>query len=85
MRSPAASPGAVQQQGAPTLEISRNIQQVAMGTAAVTQRITTVSGAMAQVGEGAGQVARATQDLSRDTRGLDRQVEAFLATIRADG
>nr|WP_246463112.1 methyl-accepting chemotaxis protein [Nitrospirillum iridis] len=77
--------GAVQQQGAATLEISRNIQQVSMGTAAVSERITVVSGAMAEAGGGAGQVLRAAHDLSRDTRGLDRQVEHFLAAIRADG
>ncbi|MDZ5649509.1 methyl-accepting chemotaxis protein [Nitrospirillum sp. BR 11828] len=77
--------GAVQQQGAATLEISRNIQQVSMGTAAVSQRITTVSGAMAEAGDGAGQVLRAAQDLSRDARGLDRQVDRFLAVLRANG
>ncbi|MDE1145848.1 MAG: methyl-accepting chemotaxis protein [Azospirillaceae bacterium] len=77
--------GAVQQQGAATLEISRNIQQVSMGTAAVSQRITTVSGAMAAAGDGAGQVLQAAQDLSRDTQGLDRQVESFLAAVRAGG
>ena len=74
---------AVEEQGAATQEISRNVQQAAQGTQEVSSNSTGVSEAARQTGLAAGEVLQSAGDLSRDGSALRRQVEQFLRTVRA--
>ena len=74
---------AVEQQGAATREIARNVQEAAQGTITVSQS----AGAVRQdVGE-AGQEANAVRDtangLSSEATKLSNQVERFITAVRA--
>jgi methyl-accepting chemotaxis protein len=74
---------AMEEQGAATDEISRNVQQAAEGTREVTQNIIGVNRAISETGAAAGQVLTAADDLGRQAEVLRGDVGSFLVTIRA--
>jgi methyl-accepting chemotaxis protein len=74
---------AVEEQGAATQEISRNIQQAAQGTQEVSSNIGGVTNAAQQTGSAAGEVLQSAGELSRNGEMLKAQVEEFLRTVRA--
>jgi methyl-accepting chemotaxis protein len=74
---------AIEEQGAATQEIARNVQQAAAGTSEVAANIAEVrSGAMETDGASS-QVLAAARSLSGETNRLKSQVESFLKTVRA--
>lgn len=74
---------AVEQQQAATQEIARNVSEAARGTQEVTENIGQVQGAATDAGSAAAQVLAAAGELARNSGELNREVEAFLATVRA--
>jgi methyl-accepting chemotaxis protein len=74
---------AVEQQGAATHEITRNVQQAASGTAQVANNIAAVSDGAAKTGTASADVLTAAQALSDQSKRLRTEVEKFLATVRA--
>lgn len=74
---------AVEQQGAATQEIVRNVAQAATGTGEVTSNITGVAQAAEDTGAAASQVLGAASELSRQSEHLSAEVGRFLATVRA--
>ena len=74
---------AVEEQGAATQEISRNVQRAADGTAEVAANITDVQRGASATGSAASQVFSAAQSLARDSGQLRREVEKFASTVRA--
>ena len=74
---------AVEQQGAATREIASNVQQAAQGTSDIATNIEGVSQAAGETGSAASQVLGAAGELSRQSETLRRDVEQFLATVRA--
>jgi methyl-accepting chemotaxis protein len=74
---------AVEEQGAATQEISRNVQQAAQGTQQVSSNITDVQRGASETGTASSQVLSAAQSLSRDSDRLKREVGKFLNTVRA--
>jgi len=74
---------AVEEQGAATQEISRNVQQAAAGTTKVAGNIADVSAGAARTGEASAEVLAAAQSLSQQSDRLKSEVGKFLATVRA--
>jgi methyl-accepting chemotaxis protein len=74
---------AVEQQGAATREIARNIQHAASGTSEVSSNIVGVSAASAEAGSAASEVLEASGGLRREADILRDEIHAFLANIRA--
>jgi methyl-accepting chemotaxis protein len=74
---------AVEQQGAATSEIARNVAEAARGTQDVSSNISSVNAAAQQSGNAAGQVLEAAGSLKTDSGTLQAQVESFLREIRA--
>jgi methyl-accepting chemotaxis protein len=74
---------AVEEQGAATQEISRNVQQAAQGTNAVAANIVDVNRGASETGSASGQVLASAQALSADGNRLKLEVDRFLATVRA--
>jgi methyl-accepting chemotaxis protein len=74
---------AVEEQGAATREIARNIQHAAGGTSEVSSNIIGVSTASAQAGSAAGEVLGASDALRREADVLRAEIDAFLSNIRA--
>jgi len=74
---------AVEQQGAATQEISRNIQHAAAGTSAVSANIVDVEHGATETGSAASQVLSAAQSLSGESNRLKLEVGKFLHTVRA--
>src|SRR5216684_4558196 len=74
---------AVEEQGAATREIARNIQHAAGGTSEVSSNIVGVSSASAEAGSAAGEVLSASGALRRETDVLRSEIDAFLSNIRA--
>ncbi|MGL4396397.1 MAG: methyl-accepting chemotaxis protein [Hyphomicrobium sp.] len=74
---------AVEQQGATTQEISRNVQEAARGTTEVASSITDVSKGASDTGTASAQVLTSAKQLSSESNNLRRQVETFLASVRA--
>jgi methyl-accepting chemotaxis protein len=74
---------AVEEQGAATQEISRNVQQAAEGTQQVSSNITDVQRGTSETGSASSQVLSAAQSLSRDSNRLKLEVSKFLNTVRA--
>ncbi|WP_430911521.1 methyl-accepting chemotaxis protein [Methylobacterium sp. sgz302541] len=74
---------AVEEQGAATQEIVRNVSQAAMGTGEVTANIAGVAGAADETGAAAAQVLTSASELSRQSDHLRAEVARFLATVRA--
>jgi methyl-accepting chemotaxis protein len=74
---------AVEEQGAATQEISRNIQLASQGTREVSSNISDVQRGATETGSASSQVLSAAQSLSRDSNRLKDEVGRFLATVRA--
>ena len=74
---------AVQQQGAATAEISRNVQQTAESTRLVTTSIANVSQAANDTGAAATQVLNSAGELSRQADRLTGEVGSFVQTVQA--
>ncbi|SFG69583.1 methyl-accepting chemotaxis protein [Methylobacterium gossipiicola] len=74
---------AVEEQGAATQEIVRNVSQAAVGTGEVTGNITGVARAAEETGTAANHVLSSASDLSRQSDHLGVEVRRFLATVRA--
>jgi methyl-accepting chemotaxis protein len=74
---------AVEEQGAATQEIARNVQEAAQGTQEVSSNIAGVTQSVGESGRAAGQVLEASGELSSQAEILRREVDRFLAEIRA--
>jgi methyl-accepting chemotaxis protein len=74
---------AMEEQGAATSEIVRNVTQAAEGTQAVSHDITDVRNAAGETGAASGQVLTAAQDLARHSTSLGAAVATFLAEVKA--
>jgi methyl-accepting chemotaxis protein len=74
---------AVEEQGAATQEISRNVQQAARGTQQVSSNITDVQRGASETGSASSQVLGAAQSLSGDSNRLKHEVGKFLDSVRA--
>jgi len=74
---------AVEEQGAATQEIARNVQQASAGTAEVSTNIVGVTKAANDTGAASTQVLGAAGELSKQSESLRGQVDAFLSNIRA--
>ncbi|WP_027173272.1 methyl-accepting chemotaxis protein [Methylobacterium sp. 10] len=74
---------AVEQQGAATQEIVRNVAQAAQGTSEVTSNISGVARASEETGAAASQVLDSASELSRQSEHLASEVSRFLSTVRA--
>jgi len=73
---------AVEQQGAATQEIVRNVAQASTGTSAVTGNIVGVAQASEQTGAAAAHVLSSASALSRQSEHLSTEVSSFLKTVR---
>ncbi len=74
---------AVEEQGAATQEMSRNVQQAAHGTQQVSSNITDVQRGASETGSASSQVLAAAQSLSGDSNRLKLEVGKFLNSVRA--
>jgi methyl-accepting chemotaxis protein len=74
---------AMEEQGAATQEIVRNVTQAAQGTQSVTASIGSVTQAAGETGAASSQVLAAASELSRQSEQLGAEVSNFLATVRA--
>jgi methyl-accepting chemotaxis protein len=74
---------AVEQQGAATQEISRNVQQAAQGTEQVSANITDVQRGASETGSASSQVLTAAKSLSGESARLKLEVSKFLSSVRA--
>ena len=74
---------AVEEQGAATREIARNIQHAAGGTSEVSSNIIGVSTASAEAGAAASEVLGASDALRREADMLRGEIDAFLNNMRA--
>ena len=74
---------AVEEQGAATREIASNVHQAAQGTGDIATNIEGVSRAAGDTGAAASQVLSAAGELSQQSETLRRDVDEFLATVRA--
>jgi methyl-accepting chemotaxis protein len=74
---------AVEEQGAATREIARNIQHAAGGTSEVSSNIVGVSTASAEAGSAATEVLDASAALRSEAERLRAEIDAFLSNIRA--
>jgi methyl-accepting chemotaxis protein len=74
---------AVEEQGAATQEISRNVQRAALGTAQVSSNIAEVHRGANETGQGSSQVLSAAQSLSIESNRLKLEVGKFLSSVRA--
>jgi methyl-accepting chemotaxis protein len=75
--------GAVEQQSAATQEIASNISEAASGTQQVSTTIAGLTEASGAVGAAAGEVLEESSGLSRQSERLRREMESFLANVRA--
>jgi methyl-accepting chemotaxis protein len=73
----------VEEQGASTHEIARNVQQAASGTDEVSANISDVSDAAVSTGLAADHVLGAVRQLTQQASMLRDQVTEFLASVRA--
>ena len=74
---------AVEEQGAATQEITRNVQQAAAGTTQVAANITDVNRNAAETGAASSQVLSSAQSLANESNRLKLEMGKFLATVRA--
>ena len=74
---------AVEEQGAATSEIARNVELAASGTAQVAAKITDVNRGAGDTGSASAQVLASAQSLSRDSNHLKTEVDQFLKAVRA--
>jgi len=75
--------GAVEEQSAATKEIARNVLQASQGTQEVSSNIVGVTRAAEESSSASTQVLSAADDLSRQSALLSREVDGFLANVRA--
>jgi methyl-accepting chemotaxis protein len=78
----AAIAAAIEEQGAATQEISRNVQQAAQGTTEVSSNVAGVTQAAQQTGAASNEVLEAANALSRNGANLKSEVETFLRQAR---
>ncbi|WP_370677362.1 methyl-accepting chemotaxis protein [Pleomorphomonas sp. PLEO] len=74
---------AVEEQGLSTNEIARNVQQASAGTSEVSSNIVGVTRAASESSAASTQVLASASELSQQSARLRREVEQFLATVRA--
>jgi methyl-accepting chemotaxis protein len=74
---------AVEEQGAATQEISRNVQQAARGTRQVSENISDVEKGAQDTGSASAQVLSSAKSLAGDSNRLKREVSNFLEAVRA--
>jgi methyl-accepting chemotaxis protein len=74
---------AVEEQGAATQEIARNLQQAALGTQEVSRNITGATRVASETGTAAGQVLGAASELSTQSDALRTEVDRFLTELRS--
>ena len=74
---------AVEEQGAATQEISRNVQQAAQGATQVASSITDVNRGATETGAASTHVHGLAQSLLGQSNHLKGEVEKFLSTVRA--
>jgi methyl-accepting chemotaxis protein len=74
---------AVEEQGAATQEISRNVQQAAHGTHQVSENISDVQKRAQDTGSASAQVLSSAKSLAGDSNRLKREVSHFLEAVRA--
>jgi methyl-accepting chemotaxis protein len=74
---------AVEEQGAATQEIARNVQQASAGTTEVSTNIVGVTKAANDTGVASTQVLGTAGELAQQSEALRSQVESFLGNIRA--
>ncbi|UZE48689.1 methyl-accepting chemotaxis protein [Rhodopseudomonas sp. P2A-2r] len=74
---------AVEEQGAATLEIARNVADAARGTGEVSENIAGVNDAARETGLAARRVVDSAAELSQNGEDLKTQVDAFLRDVRA--
>ena len=79
----AAIAAAIEQQGAATQEIARNVQQAALGSTQVATSIADVNRGAGDTGTASSQVLSSAQMLSNENKRLKAEVVKFLATVRA--
>ena len=73
----------MEEQGAATAEIARNVQEAARGTEAVTGSIGDVQQGAGHTGAAAAQVLGAAQELSRHSSELSLEISGFLSGVKA--
>jgi len=73
----------VEQQDASTQEIARNVSEVSQGAENITRDMTSLNEGAATTGAAAGQVLGSAKSLTEQSETLRKQVEDFLASIRA--
>ena len=74
---------AVEEQGAATQEIARNVQQAAGGAREVSDNISEVSRSVEETGRMAGGLLDSASELSQQAELMNREVGNFLARVRA--
>jgi methyl-accepting chemotaxis protein len=74
---------AIEEQGAATQEIARNVQQAALGSTQVATSIADVNRGAGDTGTASSQVLSSAQLLSNESKRLKAEVVKFLATVRA--
>ncbi|UFZ06730.1 methyl-accepting chemotaxis protein [Bradyrhizobium ontarionense] len=79
----AAVSAAVEEQGAATQEISRNVQHAASGTQRVSRNIDDVQRGASETGSASSQVLTAARSLSAESGRLKREVSRFLGSLQA--
>ena len=72
----------MEEQGAATQEIARNVQQAAHGTQQVSSNVNDVQRGASETGTASSQVLSAAQMLSRDSNRLKLEVGKFLGSVR---
>jgi methyl-accepting chemotaxis protein len=73
----------LEEQGAVTTEIARNVGEAAKGTAQVAEKIVEVNRGASATGAASGQVLGSARALSDESGHLKAEVEKFLNTVRA--
>ncbi|MDB5600893.1 MAG: methyl-accepting chemotaxis sensory transducer [Xanthobacteraceae bacterium] len=74
---------AVEEQGAATGEIARNVGQAAKGTQQVAENITAVNRGASETGSASAQVLASARALTGESNNLKREVTKFLTNVRA--
>ncbi|HVY58091.1 MAG TPA: methyl-accepting chemotaxis protein, partial [Xanthobacteraceae bacterium] len=73
---------AIEEQGAATGEIARNVQQAAQGTAQVVTHIGDVNRGASETGSASAQVLGSARALATESNHLKLEVDKFLSTVR---
>ena len=73
----------MEEQGATTKEVSRNVQQAAQGTQQVTSNITDVQRGASEAGSASTQGLSAAQSPSGESNRLKLEVRKFLHSVRS--